>query len=90
MENDDTPLRLLVKSHSNGLLDRAQYLEIRQQLLKKLATQGEISHEDIKNFLKIHQNTEQLHAWNSYSISDWIIIVLGLIAAATLGLLLYN
>ncbi|MBT3205555.1 MAG: hypothetical protein HOM14_00150 [Gammaproteobacteria bacterium] len=86
----DSPLRLLVKSYSNGLIDRHQYLEIRTQLLKKLSAQGEVTQEDLKNFLNINQDMVKESFWGGYSISDWIIIILGLMAAATLALFLYN
>jgi len=33
----NSPVRLLVKTYANGLLERKQYLEIRQQLLRKLS-----------------------------------------------------
>ena len=89
MENH-SPLRLLVKSYENGLLDRDQYLEVRQQLLKKLSSIGKITQEDLRNFLEIYQDTEQQDSLKSYSASDWIIIILGLLAAATLGIVLYN
>lgn len=86
---DSSPLRLLVKSYSNGLLNRDQYLQVRSQLLRKLSTRGEVSHDDLSNFLKIHQDTEQLSSNRSYTTSDWIIIILGLVAAMTLAYILY-
>jgi hypothetical protein len=89
-ENEDSsPLRLLVKSYSNGLLNREQYLQVRSQLLKKLSTRGKATHGDLSNFLKIHQDTESLSSNRSYTASDWIIIVLGLLAAITLAYILY-
>ena len=90
MKLDETPLRLLVKSYANGLLDRDQYLDVRQQLLKKLSNQGNITHEDLKNFLIIHQDTDKIRTLSGYTPSDWIIIILGLLAAGTLGFILYN
>lgn len=86
----DTPLRLLVKTYANGLLDRKQYLEIRSQLLKKLARQGSITHDDLQNFLSLHRGTDEPSAINIYTASDWIIIILGLLAAVVLGLVLYG
>ena len=84
-------LRLLVKSYENGLLDRQQYLKVRLQVLKKLSSNGKITQEDLKNFLDIYQDTaEQQNIFQSYSASDWIIIILGLLAAATLGIFLYK
>ena len=58
MKLDESPLRLLVKSYTSGLIDREQYLEVRQQLLKKLSIHGQITQEDVKNFHNIYQNTE--------------------------------
>ena len=90
MTLSDSPLRLLVKTYASGLLNRDQYLDIRQELLKKLSTHGEISHEDLQNFLSIHMDTRQPSTVTSYSVSDWIIIVLGLIAATVMGFVLYG
>ncbi len=88
--NKDTPLRLLVKTYTNGLLNRDQYLQVRQQLLRKLSNEGDISHDDLRNFLETYQDSEKTTIWNNYSTSDWVIIILGLIAAATLAVFLYN
>jgi len=90
MKLDESPLRLLVKSYTSGLIDREQYLEVRQQLLKKLSIHGQITQEDVKNFHNIYQNTETSNTLSQYSFSDWIIIVLGLLAAAALGIILYS
>lgn len=90
MTLSNTPLRLLVKSYSNGLLDRKQYLKIRLQLLKKLSSHGNITHDDLQNFMKIHQNDFKQTSVNQYSGYDWVIIILGLMAATALGIILYN
>ena len=91
MTLSNTPLRLLVKSYANGLLDRKQYLEIRQQLLKKLSTQGKLTQDDLQNFLNIYMETgEQPSSTKKYSASDWVIIILGLCAAGALGVILYS
>ncbi|MCP4075538.1 MAG: hypothetical protein GY744_05080 [Gammaproteobacteria bacterium] len=91
MQNE-TPLRQLVKSYANGLLDRDQYLEIRKKLLNKLSRQGELAHDDFSKFLQQQQKKEIKKEifWSSYSISDWIIIVLGFMAATTLAIFLYT
>jgi len=89
-ENTTNPLRLLVKSYSSDLLTRDQYLEVRSQLLKKLALQGSVTHEDLSNFMKIYQDTGDVSANKSYSSSDWIIIILGLLAAIALAFILYG
>jgi hypothetical protein len=90
LDNTTSPLRLLVKSYSNGLLTRAQYLEVRSQVLKKIALQGNVTHEELRNFMQIHQDTGELSTNKSYSSSDWIIIILGLIAAIVLTFMLYG
>jgi len=90
MKLDESPLRLLVKSYTSGLIDREQYLEVRQQLLKKLSNNGQITQEDVKNFHGIYQNTEAGNSLGNYSFSDWVIIILGLLAAAALGIILYG
>ena len=90
MKLDESPLRLLVKSYTSGLIDREQYLEVRQQLLKKLSNQGQISVDDVKNFHSIYHNTDTVSSLKDYSLSDWVIIILGLLAAAALGIILYS
>ena len=89
MQNE-TPLRQLVKNYANGLLDRDHYLEIRKQLLIKLSSEGELVEEDLDNYLKLQQESGKESFWGNYSISDWVIIILGLMAATTLGIFLYN
>lgn len=91
MQNE-TPLRQLVKSYTNGLLDRDQYLEIRKKLLHKLSSQGQLAIDDFSIFLKLQQDKEKKKEspWSRYSVSDWIIIVLGMMAATTLAIFLYN
>jgi succinate dehydrogenase/fumarate reductase cytochrome b subunit len=85
-----SPLRLLVKNYSNGLLARSQYLEIRSQVLKKIALQGNITHEEVNNFMKIFQDTGEVSVNKKYSSSDWVIIILGLLAAIALAFILYG
>lgn len=89
-ENPSSPLRLLVKNYSNRLLTRSQYLDVRSQLLKRLALHGKVTHEELANFMKIHLETGEVSASKSYSYSDWIIIILGLLAAIALGFILYG
>lgn len=90
MTLSNSPIRLLVKTYANGLLNREQYLEIRQQLLKKLSARGTLTHGDLQNFLNIHMEMDDQAAPRKYSTSDWVIIVLGLMAAAALGVILYS
>ena len=90
MKPTDSALRLLVKSYISGLIDRQQYLEVRHQLLKKLSSQGRVTQEDLKNFYDLYQNTDTGRTVKQYSISEWIIIILGLLAAAALAWILYS
>ena len=81
----NTPIRLLVKTYANGLLNREQHL------LRKLATQGHLTQDDLQNFLNIHIETGgNPTTVKRYSISDWVIMILGLCAAAALGIILYS
>jgi hypothetical protein len=89
LRQEDSPLRLLVKSYASQIINRQQYLKIRAELLKKLSTQGEISHAEVKNFIDIQQGSGDLENMRQYSFSDWIIIVLGLTAAAAMAWFLY-
>ena len=89
-EANTSPLRLLIKSYDSGLLTRDQYLQVRSELLKKLARKGQVSHEDLSNFMKIYQDTEEISTSKSYSASDWVIIILGLMAAGALAFILYG
>ena len=84
-----SPLRLLAKSYANELISRAQYIEIRSQLLKKVQNKGHIEEEDLKNFTQIIQDSEKPVTQRSYTSSDWLIIGLGLAATAVLGFVLY-
>ena len=59
-------------------------------MLKKIATQGEISHDEVKNFISIYQDSGEIKANKSYSASDWIIMFLGLAAAIALGIILFG
>lgn len=90
MKLDDTALRLLVKSYASELLDRDQYLKIRKQILNKLSKEGHVDQLDLQNYMKIYQQSGEDTGTNKYSGSDWLIISLGLIAAATLALILFG
>ena len=90
MDNPDSPFRLLAKNYANELLTRAQYVKIRAQLLNKLQNKGNVDRADLNNFLLISQGKAKPEGSNSYSLSDWIIIVLGIAAAIALGYVLYS
>lgn len=86
----NSPLRLLVKSYADDMLDRKHYLEIRRQLLNSLAENGDVSHEELLELMEVHQKEQEIPLTERYSPSDWFIIALGLLAAAGLGLILFG
>jgi len=90
MNEQTSPLRLLAKTYANDLISREQYIEIRAQLLKRLASKGNIDESDLKNFTALTQGPETPKAQKSYTSSDWIIIALGLAASAVLAFVLYG
>ena len=90
MSSPLSPFRLLSKTYASQILTREQYVSIRAQMLKKLQQQGRITEDDLKNFTDIIHGKKSPHVEKSYSSSDWIIIGLGLVAAAVLGFVLYG
>ncbi len=90
MQLEESPLRVLVKSYANALLTREQYLEVRHQLLRKLSHQGIVTQQDLQKLLKQYEEPDQVSWLSGYSASDWIIVVLGLLAASALGYMLYS
>ncbi len=90
MRMSNSPLRLLVKSYADDMLDRKHYLEIRRQLLNSLAENGDVSHEELLELMEVHQKEQEIPLTERYSPSDWFIIALGLLAAAGLGLILFG
>jgi len=90
MSKPQSPFYLLSKTYANQLLTREQYVSIRAQLLKKLQQKGAITEEDLKNFSDIANGIKSPHVEKPYSSSDWIIIGLGLAAAAVLAYVLYG
>jgi hypothetical protein len=90
MAPHNTPLRLLAKTYANELISREQYIEIRALLLKRLELNGKIDDSDLKNFTTLTQGPEPSQPARGYSISDWLIIGLGLAASAILAFLLYG
>jgi hypothetical protein len=92
MNLTNTPLRILVKSYASGLLTRRQYLDIRQRLLHILAQHGQVTDQDLEKLMKIgaKSNADSPRAFKKYSASDWVIIVLGLLAATAMGFILYS
>ena len=90
MDPYGSPLRLLAKTYANELITREQYIEIRAHLLKRLQSKGKITAADLKNFTTLTQGPEPASEARSYSTSDWLIIGMGLIAAAMLAFVLYG
>jgi len=90
MQQPISPLRLLAKTYANDLISREQYIEIRAQLLKRLESRGKITDADLKNFTALINGDNSPDPPRSYSLSDWLIISLGLAASAVLAFVLYG
>ena len=91
MHQPVSPLRLLAKTYANDLISREQYIEIRAQLLKRLASKGKITDADLKNFTELVGGDDSSESPpRSYTLSDWLIISLGLAASAVLAFALYG
>lgn len=90
MAESQSPLRLLAKTYSNQLLTRDQYVQIRTKLLKLLQKNGTVTEDDLRKLTNLAQGKSTPKVEKTYSSSDWIIIVLGLLAALVLGFVLYN
>ena len=90
MARENSPLRMLAKTHANALITREQYIEIRARLLKKLETKGRIDESDLSNFTTLVQKSGTDKPHKTYSSSDWVIIGLGLAASAVLAYILYG
>ena len=90
MNQSESVFRHLAISYANALITRQQYVMIRSLLLRKLQSRGTIEDEDLENFSKIADSTDLPKTENSYTASDWIIIVLGIAASAVLGFILYS
>ena len=85
-----SPLRVLAKTYANELISRDQYVEIRAQLLKRLQESGRITEADLKSYTALMETETVPGPQRSYTPSDWIIIILGLAAAAILAWVLYG
>ncbi len=92
--NHISPFRLLTKTYASQILTREEYIKIRAKLLRKLQADGSVSEEDLKNFTSVTNSDvfqeAEAEEVETYSLSDWITIGLGLIAAAVLGFVLYT
>ncbi len=85
-----SPLKTLVKSYSDDLVSKEEYLHIRTLLLNKLEQKGSISDSDLENYLNLKNVSLNNTSTTRYNFSDVIIIILGLSAAATLAYILYS
>ena len=90
MNRSGSAFRHLSITYANALITREQYVMIRSLLLKKLETRGTIADDDLENFTRISEGTGPPMPEKSYTSSDWIIIVLGIVASAALGFILYS
>lgn len=91
MSNPVSPFRYLAKTYANDLISREHYVIIRAQLLKKLQSKGIIYDDDLQNFIRLTQGgPDKPKTERSYTSSDWIIIVLGIVASIVLGFVLYS
>ncbi len=91
MKLNNTPLRKLVKHFACGNLDREQYVRLRARLLQRLEQKGALTQKDLEQVLDALQDPQQTQTSSSrYSLSDWVIIFLGLAAAIGLGVILYS
>ncbi len=80
------------KTYASQILTREEYIKIRAKLLRKLQADGNVSEEDLKNFTSVTNSDvfQEAEEVETHSLSDWITIGLGLIAAAVLGSVLYT
>jgi len=85
-----SPLRQLVKLYSDQLISIDEYQHVRTHLLKKLEQNGTITDNDLENFLNLKTVSSTSNEKNEYNLSDIIIVILGLSAAATLAYILYS
>ncbi|MCP4491344.1 MAG: hypothetical protein GY820_29125 [Gammaproteobacteria bacterium] len=90
MSSPTSPFRLLTRTYTSQILTREEYVQIRAQLLKKLQAVGTVSEEDLKNITNTTDSSAPQKKEKSYSLTDWIIIALGLAAAVILGFVLYS
>ncbi len=90
MNHSGSAFRHLAITYANALITREQYVTIRSLLLKKLETRGTIADDDLENFTRISEGTGLPRTEKSYTSSDWLIIILGIVASAALGFILYS
>ncbi len=85
-----SPLRQLVHAHTEHLISREEYLHLRRLLMDKLEKTGDINANDLDNFLNLKNVSSNNNDQQNYDFSDILIAVLGIVAAAILGYMLYS
>ncbi len=90
MKDPDSPFRYLAKTYSDELISREHYISVRAQLLKRLQSKGIVGDDDLQDFIRLANGKDQPKPQNAYTSSDWIIIVLGIVASIVLGYVLYG
>ncbi len=90
MKDPDSPFRYLPKTYSDELISREHYVSVRAQLLKRLQSKGIVGEDDLQDFIRLAKGEDQPKPQNTYTSSDWIIIVLGIVASIVLGYVLYG
>ena len=85
-----SPVRLLAKSYTKHFITREEYIKIRSKLFRKLQFNGKIEDSDINNLISITKDIDAPKLKKSHSASDWVIIILGLIAFLVIIFFLYE
>lgn len=87
-----SPFRILAKEYAADLLSREEYIKLRSNMLVMLQQKGDVSLQDLQNFVRLHETTgdDDQPVKEGYSTSDWLIIALGLIASLVLAYILYT
>ncbi len=90
MKDPKSPFRYLAKTYSDELISREHYVSVRAQLLKRLQSNGIVGDDDLQDLIRLAKGEDQPITPKTYTSSDWIIIVLGIVASIVLGYVLYG
>ncbi len=90
MKDPNSPFRYLAMTYSNELISREHYVSVRAQLLKRLQSKGIVGDDDLQDFIRLAKGEDQPIIQKTYTSSDWIIILLGIVATIVLGYVLYG
>ena len=90
MKDPNSPFRYLAKTYSDELISREHYVSVRAQLLKRLQSKGIVGDDDLQDFIRLAKGEDPPKTQKAYTSSDWIIIVLGIVASIVLGYVLYG